>query len=630
MEPPPKRLRGWQLQRAMDEGPKAAGMEATASSSMGSSPLCTRLLELWSLGKISATQAAELSRLSRMCDREAEDMLQLAKCGNFGLQPGNTHRDMCTTFGKGIQLGEPHFLKVPVLDPNCKKVVQEDAALLLPHLLFSHLGHYYPNEFEELFCFKEAAAFWRGVEKTQDERLAEPLTLDKRVQNPQRTCPLYVHGDGAEYATRDSLMIWSWGSVVSKKSSLQSHLLLAAIPKSATVPTTWDPLNDWIAWSFTALLKGTHPLTDPYGQPLPPGSLSDLAGTPLTPGRHRAAIWCIQGDQEFHSNVLKVGHWTQRSPCHECDAQRPFFKKKACPEGKSVKLLRAQDQDYVLVSPQEALLAKRSPHPLFTIPGVSTAHVRGDMLHICYSKGVANHLLGSLLHYICYFDGPGSRQRVSPSARLQRLFSRVKELYQEWKVQSRLTNLRISMLCDPAKPHKNFPCLEAKAGETKHLMPCIWHLLGEVLDKEVGIHQKMMHCLRTLIELQDHYDAAGVFLNPEEYSTACNLAERFFSLYHDLKQWALLKGRKLFHVTYKFHSFMHLIQNSKHLNFRIHHNYRAEHFVGQMSELAHSVSFGVKASKLSTKIALKYKMLLHLQLTRPGFGAVDTDDEDDP
>ena len=45
------------------------------------------------------------------------------------------------------------------------------------------------------------------------------------AQNAQQTRPLYVHGHGAEYATRDSLMIWCWGSVVSKKASLQPRLL---------------------------------------------------------------------------------------------------------------------------------------------------------------------------------------------------------------------------------------------------------------------------------------------------------------------------------------------------------------------------------------------------------------------
>ena len=115
--------------------------------------------------------------------------------------------------------------------------------------------------------------------------------------------------------------------------------------------------------------------------------MAELAGKPLAKGHHRAIIWAIQGDQEFFSNVLKLSHWQNKYPCHECDAQKPMFKKKACPEGKSVKILKEENQQYEYVSPQQAVLAKRSSHPLFSIPCVSTAMVRGDSLHILYSRG---------------------------------------------------------------------------------------------------------------------------------------------------------------------------------------------------------------------------------------------------
>ena len=41
-----------------------------------------------------------------------------------------------------------------------------------------------------------------------------------------------------------------------------------------------------------------------------------------------------------------------------------------------------------------------------------------------------------------------------------------------------------------------------------------------------------------------------------------------------------------------------------------------EDFVGRISTLAHSVSHGVRSTGLSRKVALKYKVLLHLRLTR--------------
>ena len=497
------------------------------------------------------------------------------------------------------------------MDPNTRKSSKEDACLFLPHLVFSSLYTHYPEQFEKLFCFKEAQAFWKGVEKSKDPRLLPPLALGKRVVQPAFTCPIYVHGDGVEFQSRDSLMTWSWGSMLSKASALHQHILLTAFAKSVTVGSTWTPLNDWVSWSFDALIKGKRPSQDPYGSALPQ-HLEELAGQPLTAAHHRAFIFAIQGDLEFCSNSLGMPHWQNKYPCAECDAQRPTFKGIKCPEGKSVKELKEEHQDFVYVTPEQALLDKRSGlHPLFDAQGINTALVRGDSLHIVHSRGVASHLAGSLLHYLRFFDGVGARQRTAPAQRLQRIFARIKELYKEHGVTSRLTNLRLS-----------------KAGETKHFLPPLLQVVREALDDEEPIHQTMISCLEAMVKIDAHYDSIGIFPTSSEFGEACNLAKRFFSTYADLHQWALLKGRKIFHITHKFHSYMHLIHNSQYLNYRIHHNYRAEHFVGQLSVLAHSISFGVKTSKLCVKMGAKHRVLMHMQLSHPGFGKVEENTSD--
>ena len=212
--------------------------------------------------------------------------------------------------------------------------------------------------------------------------------------------------------------------------------------------------------------------------------------------------------------------------------------------------------------------------------------------------------------------------------RLERLFARVKELYSTHQVPTRLTNLRLSMLCDTQKPHKSPPCLEAKASEIKHLLPCLATVLKEVLDPdEDPIHTTMLDCISALNELIHHIDNVGAFSSAAEYGIVEDLAKRFFDSYQDLGSWALAKGRKLFHVVYKFHSCRHLFKNTKYLNFRAHHNFRAEDFVGQISRLGRSCSFGVRSTRIPFKICEKYKVLLHLQLTRPGF-AFSLDEED--
>ena len=46
----------------------------------------------------------------------------------------------------------------------------------------------------------------------------------------------------------------------------------------------------------------------------------------------------------------------------------------------------------------------RSDHALFKLPGTSSCMVRGDPLHILFCKGLYSHLMGGVLHYLCYFE----------------------------------------------------------------------------------------------------------------------------------------------------------------------------------------------------------------------------------
>ena len=267
--------------------------------------------------------------------------------------------------------------------------------------------------------------------------------------------------------------------------------------------------------------------------------MAELAGKPLAKGHHRAIIWAIQGNQEFFSNVLKLSHWQNKYPCHECDAQKPLFKKKACPEGKSVKILKEENQQYEYVSPQQAVLAKRSSHQLFSFPSVSTAMVRGDSLHILYSRGVGSHLAGSILHYMCFYDWP-QRQRVSPITRLQKIFARVKELYSKRKTTARLTNLRLSMITNTQKPHKAYPCLEAKAAETKHFLPCLEEVVKESLPEDNPIHHTMLDCLKAFNQISQHFDAIAVSQPLQSLPLHKTLPKGSL---------ALPKHTKLFHIT---------------------------------------------------------------------------------
>ena len=104
---------------------------------------------------------------------------------------------------------------------------------------------------------------------------------------------------------------------------------------------------------------------------------------------------------------------------------------------------------------------------------------------------------------------------------------------------------------------------------------------------------KKVQSLEAITELITLWDNAANTLTSDEFDYSILLGERFFNLYHDLNQWAADEGRSAFHVVHKFHTLLHTIQQAKYLNPKVNTCWRGEDFVGHLSKLAHSVSFGV-------------------------------------
>ena len=133
--------------------------------------------------------------------------------------------------------------------------------------------------------------FWKGVQTTKDDRLeGHPMCLEKHWQ--LHSIPIFVYGDGVEYQTRDTMLVWSWCCFLGDMASMKQHqLLLTAFPKSCTAKDTWPTIWKYLKWSFEALGKGFHPTHGPDGRPLEKGSkLLGKAGQPLHPKGYKAHI----------------------------------------------------------------------------------------------------------------------------------------------------------------------------------------------------------------------------------------------------------------------------------------------------------------------------------------------------
>ena len=205
-----------------------------------------------------------------------------------------------------------------------------------------------------------------------------------------------------------------------------------------------------LVWSFKALASGKHPTTSFDGSAIPKDPPFYLEkGKWLAPGGLRCVIWSIQGDHEFFSNVLKLPHWNTARPCWERDAcANPL------PKGKCFRTIRPADQAFTMVYTAEAHWSPPSAHHLFSIPGVTSCLVRGDGSRVMFTNGIYAHLLGSILHYLCWKEGPGVRQRIQPCERLGVVFTNVQQYYREHQVATRLTNLKLSVFTKTDHPHQ--------------------------------------------------------------------------------------------------------------------------------------------------------------------------------
>ena len=204
-------------------------------------------------------------------------------------------------------------------------------------------------------------------------------------------------------------------------------------------------------------------------------------------------LWAIQGDHEFFSNNLTLPHWASKKPsCWECNC-----KSESTPENLWYKTLEKGKQSFKVITNEEAMLHPRSGHRLFSgvIPGLTTKMVRGDRLHILFCRGVLGHLLGGVIHYLLWHDGVGVHQSTPPETRLGALFQAVQKEYVRQSSPTRVTNLRMSMLCDIKQPHKTFVTLDLKAAETKHFLHAFLPVAKELLSMDLVEEKAMLQAL---------------------------------------------------------------------------------------------------------------------------------------
>ena len=90
----------------------------------------------------------------------------------------------------------------------------------------------------------------------------------------------------------------------------------------------------------------------------------------------------------------------------------------------------------------------------------------------------------------------------------------------------------------------------------------------------------------------------------------------FLLHYNWLAKEAMRADKLQYNIVPKFHYGFHLIEASKFLNPKRVRCYSGEDFVGRISRLAHTCLPGLPSFRLSHSIMAKYRIAMHIRLSR--------------
>ena len=125
-------------------------------------------------------------------------------------------------------------------------------------------------------------------------------------------------------------------------------------------------------------------------------------------------------------------------------------------------------------------------------------------------------LVRGVLHYACWWEGPGKVCKEKPWKRLGFIFDEIQEQYRSQELSNRLTNLRLSMFTDANKPWASKASLDIKAGEAKHLLPAVVPVLEKLFGPSMHLREeerKMISAAKSLEKLVALWDEAETFFN---------------------------------------------------------------------------------------------------------------------
>jgi len=583
-------------------GHKQKRQRATASSdsldaaAAEISPLGTGLLCRWSEGQLSAVDVQELAALAVQSGCTDPEVVWLASIGAHGKNVSHCSRALYSAYCRDMNLPERYDITVPLREKGSKEASLEvNISLLLPHDWFANLS--VTNKFSEFMGIPCIESWWAGASLKNPKFFQHPC-LDKPFKT--KGVPFVLHGDGAKLHDRDSLLIVSMKFMLGKSGFKDSHLYLAALPKSVATDEAWEKIWQCLAWSLDCVSEGVHPDRDHQGNCWPKDSpRAQLAGAPLMPQERFGVFWGMTGDLDYFMKDLGLPYHSSNAFCWRCRANRsdlPWNDFRQDAGWRSTILRRHEVRNLQLSC------------PLFTAACMSALMLMFDVMHVC-DQGISSHVIANVLWTMVFQDMTGDK-----NANFETLWQRLREIYSELKLAYAITKFELKQICDPDSPHAAYPCLrQVRAAETRHLLKVVSALANERSNgSQLHKHRALM--CEALVKFYDIIHESGYYIT--DGATFKQAASQFQLNYQWLSQNAMQNGQHLWSVVPKHHFFEHLVDQALFENPKMFWVYTGEDFVGRLCRVAHFVLPGKATHDLTSFLVERYLIGFHLRHAR--------------
>lgn len=460
----------------------------------------------------------------------------------------NASRDWWRTFKDGPAI---ETIRIPIkykdLNDGLDKFRLEDWPILDPHSIANFLwtkgGMKTPEAALE--------EYWNH-NSTHGEPWAQNVSPDVH--------PIGIYGDSARVNTKFgfvSVVGIYFNCVLWKPQSVRaSRFLVCSIPEHQLWKHfTLNCIYRRIAWSITALVKGIHPESGPYGEALPK-HLHELRGQALP---HRCKLTEVRGDWSWHKKIFRFERcsWNGIQMCHHCPA-----------------LAASQDAadlywnfennnwDSHLFSLDEFIdyrMPRRAMCPLVGIPGFHPSVVRWCLMHVC-DLGLLFVCNGSSMNLLLRAGWFGSEPDIPISVKLSRAYVSFKDFIKLNKIECSQPEFTENMIFK-----KNSDVLfTAKAFNGRVVLEWLCQEVyrfsmtpgAAAFDPRVfHIAAAMKHMSRFLGQLEQ----AGRYLTENEANSIFDDGKKFLDRYVQLTAMSVRFGHQEWFLRPKCHALWHML-----------------------------------------------------------------------